>query len=120
MRGGQLDRRITILAPGPDVDGGEYGPQPGEYAPIFRGERIPARRVDDLPSNSESIAEGLRLAHRPAKLHIRYRPDITSDMRIIMHDESDKVYEISGGPAEIGRREWIELTIREYSTSGDS
>lgn len=120
MRGGQLDRRITILTPGPDVDGGEYGPQPGDYVPIFKGERIPARRLDELPSNSESVADGRRQAYRPAKLHIRYRPDITSDMRIVMHDESDKVYEISGGPAEIGRREWIELTIREYSTSGDS
>lgn len=117
MRGGQLDRRITILAP-TVIDDPEYGPQPGDYAPIFRGERIPAQRQDDLPSNSESVANGLRTAYNEARLRIRYRPDIKSDMRIVMHDENDRLYEISGGPAEIGRREWIELTIREYSTNG--
>lgn len=117
MRGGQLDRRITILGP-TEVEDPVYGPQPGPYAPIARGERVPAQRQDELPSNSESVTNGLRQAYRPARLRIRYRPDITSDMRIVMHDENDKVYEISGGPAEIGRREWIEVTIREYSTNG--
>lgn len=117
MRGGQLDRRITILAP-TVIDDPEYGPQPGPYAPIFRGERIPAQRQDSLPSNSESVSNGLRIAYNDARLRIRYRPDISSDMRIVMHDENDRLYEISGGPAEIGRREWIELTIREYSTNG--
>ena len=112
-----MDRRITILAP-TVVDDPEYGPQPGEFAAIFRGERIPAQRQDELPSNSESVTNGLRMAYKPARLRIRYRPDITSDMRIIMHDENDKLYEISGGPAEIGRREWTEVTIREYSSNG--
>lgn len=119
MRGGQLDRRITILAP-TVIDDPEYGPQPGPYAPIIKGERIPAQRQDELPSNSESVGNGLRMAYKPARLRIRYRPDITSDMRIVMHDENDKLYEISGGPAEIGRREWTEVTIREYSTNGVS
>lgn len=118
MRGGQLDRRITILAL-TEYEHPIYGPQDGVYLPIERGERIPAQRQDELPSNSESVTNGLRQAYRPARLRIRYRPDITSDMRIVMHDENDKVYEISGGPAEIGRREWIEVTIREYSTNGE-
>ena len=113
-----MDRRITILAP-TVIDDLEYGPQPGEFAPIFRGERIPAQRQDELPSNSESVTNGLRMSYKPARLRIRYRPDITSDMRIVMHDENDKLYEISGGPAEIGRREWTELTIREYSSNGN-
>lgn len=117
MRGGQLDRRITILAP-TDYEDPIYGPQEDVYLPIARGERIPAQRQDELPSNSESVTNGLRQAYRPARLRIRYLPGITSDMRIVMHDENDKVYEISGGPAEIGRREWLELTIREYSTNG--
>lgn len=117
MRSGVLDRRITILGP-TTIEDAEYGPQPGEFLPIARGERIPAQRQDELPSNSESVGNGLRMAYKPARLRIRYRPDITSDMRIVMHDEGDKLYEISGGPAEIGRREWTELTIREYSTNG--
>lgn len=117
MRSGVLDRRITIMAPTMiEVEG--YGLQPGPYAVIEKGERIPAQRQDRLPSNSESVANGLRVSYNESRLRIRYRKDIKSDMRIIMHDEGDKIYEISGGPAEIGRREWIELTIKEYSTNG--
>lgn len=117
MRSGVLDRRITILAPTMvEVEG--YGKQPGPYVPIVKGERVPAQRQDMLPSNSESISNGLRIAYNESRLRIRYRKDIKSDMRIVMHDEDDRIYEISGGPSEIGRREWIELTIKEYSTNG--
>ena len=119
MRGGQLDRRITILGP-TKIDVPGYGEQDGPYEPIINGARIPAQRQDMLPSNSESVSNGLRIAYNESRLRIRYRKDIKSDMRIVMHDENDKLYEISGGPAEIGRREWIELTIREYSTNGVS
>jgi hypothetical protein len=37
-------------------------------------------------------------------------------MRVIVHNETDEVFQISGGPAELGRRQWIEMTIRAYST----
>ena len=119
MRGSQLDRRITILGP-TTIDDPEYGPQPGPYEPIFRGERIPARRMDDRPSNTESVSNGLRLSYKPGVLYIRYRPDIRSNMRVVMHDENDKLYEMSSEPAEIGRRKWLEISVREYSTNGVS
>lgn len=117
MNAGQLDRRITIQRQQVDT-AGEFGPQPTDTwvnaFPLLA--RIPAQVWDDLPSKSESVQNGLRMADRPARVRIRYMRGITSDMRVVVHNELDEVFQISGGPAEIGRREWIEFTIRGYST----
>lgn len=113
MRGGQLDRRITIRRPAEVVDE-LYGPQAGGWENV--AERIPAQVWDDLPSKSESVQGGLRMADRPARVRIRYMRGLSSDMQIVVHNEIDEVFEISGGPAEIGRREWTEFTIRAYSS----
>ena len=113
MRAGQLDRRLTIERQ--DLtDDPLYGPQPGGWVAV--AERVPAQKWDDLPSGTEATAGGLRLSHRPARVRIRYMRGITSDMRVIMHEETDEAYEITSTPAEIGRREWLEFTIRAYST----
>lgn len=114
MKGGDLDRRITIERPG-SVEDDLYGPQPGGWV-IFGKPRIPAKKLDDLPGNTESTQGGLRMSDSPAKIRIRYLRGITSDMRIVMHDDGDKIYQISSTPAEIGRREWTEFTIRAYSS----
>lgn len=113
MRAGTLDRRITIQKPGL-VDDPLYGPQSGGWEVV--AERIPAQVLDDLPSRSESVQGGLRMAARPARVRIRYMRGITSDMRVIVHRETDEVYEIDSTPAELGRREWTEFTIRAYTT----
>lgn len=114
MRAGELDRRITIERP-TFVDG-EYGEQPGPWEVVAA--RVPAQKYDTLPSKSETVTDGLKQAVRPARLRIRYMRGLSSDMRVIVHDETDALYQISGGPAEIGRREWTEMTITAYSTQG--
>lgn len=113
MRGGQLDRRITIQRP-ETVEDDLYGPQAGGWSNVV--ERIPAQKWDDLPSNTESVQGGLRMSGRPARIRIRYMRGLTSDMRVIVHNETDEIYEISSTPAEIGRREWTEFTIRAYTS----
>lgn len=113
MKGGDLDRRITIQKPG-TVDDPEYGPQPGGW--IAFAARVPAQVKDDLPGNTESVQGGLRMSGKPARVRIRYLRGITSDMRVIVHNETDEVFEISSTPAEIGRREWTEFTIRAYTS----
>lgn len=113
MRPGQLDRRVTFLRPAA-VDDPVYGPQETGWETVAA--RVPAQVWDDLPGQSEAVQGGLRMANRPARLRVRYMRDLSSDMRVIVHDETDVTYEISGGPAEIGRREWIELTIRAFSS----
>lgn len=113
MKAADLDRRITIQQPGM-IDDPVYGPQPGGWSNLV--ERLPAQVRDDLPSNTESVDNGLRLSGKPARVRIRYMRGITSDMRVIVHNETDELYEISSTPAEIGRREWLEFTIRTYTS----
>ena len=112
MRAGTLRDRITIEA-NISVDDPDYGPQPGAWTPI--ASRIAAEVQDVLPSKSERVTQGIRVATRPARIRIRYRTGITSDMRVIVHGETDRTMQIVGGPAVLGRREGLEMVCEEYS-----
>jgi len=113
ITGGQFDRRITIQRP-TMVDDGEYGPQPGEWETVFA--RVPAQVWDVLPGNAERNGQAIDMSEKPARVRIRYLRGISSDMRVIVHNEVDTIHQISAGPAEIGRREWLEFTIKEFSS----
>lgn len=116
MTPGRMECRITVMKPG-TVEDGEYGPQPGD--PVVVGPpRMPAEKYDSLPSRAEDKAGALQMAERPSRIRIRFVPGmaLTSDMFIIVHDEDDAKYEISAGPARIGRRAWWEFTVKEYSS----
>lgn len=113
MRGSQLDDRITIERP-TFVDKPGYGMQPGPWALVVA--RIPAQVLDDLPSKSETVQAGVAIASRPARLRIRYMRGLSSDMRVVVHGEIDQIFQITGGPAELGRRRWIEMTLEAYSS----
>lgn len=112
MKGGDLDRRITIQRPA--TINTEWGPQDGAWEDVAA--RLPARVWDNRPSQSESVQGGLRLAKRPATVRIRYMRGLSSDMRVIVHDEEDRICEMTSEPAEIGRRESIEFTIQDFSS----
>ena len=113
MRGSQLDDRVTIERP-TQVSTPGYGMQPGPWAVVAA--RIPAQVMDDMPSKSESVQNGLELAKQPARLRIRYMRGLSSDMRVTLHGETDQVFQIVGGPAELGRRRWIEMTLEAYTS----
>lgn len=115
MRSGQLDRRITIerktTAPDPD-----YGTDVVTWT-VFAS-RIAAQVQDVLPSKSESAGQGISIAAQPARVRIRYLAGITPDMRIVVHGVTDRLMQITAGPAELGRREGIEFMAMQYSTQG--
>lgn len=115
MRGGQLDRRITIQRQA-TVDDPEYGPQVGGWEDVAT--RVPAQVADVLPSRSEAFGVAAQNAI-PARVRIRFLPGLTADMRIILHGKTspneDTIRRISAGPAEIGRREWTEFMVEAYS-----
>lgn len=113
MRGSQLDRRVTIERP-TQVDTDGYGPQPGPWVVVAA--RVPAQVRDDLPSKSEAEQAGMVVAKRPARLRMRYMRDLSSAMRVILHGDVDEIFQIVGGPAELGRRRWIEMTLESYSS----
>lgn len=70
---------------------------------------------DVLPSRGESIADGINIAKRPARIRCNYRTDITSDMRVKFDGRTLKIV---AGPAELGRREGLEVVCEELSIEG--
>lgn len=69
-----------------------------------------------LPSRGERLAGGINMAARPARVRIRWRADVTSDMRIVL---DGRVMHIVAGPAELGRREGLELMVEDYRPAGN-
>lgn len=113
MRGSNLDRRITIEQKSITQDP-NYGTEVIAWTVV--ASRIPAQVQDALPSKSETTKDALRMATQPSRVRIRYRSDITSDMRITVHGSSDRIMQIVSGPAEIGRREWLEMMVEAYTS----
>jgi head-tail adaptor len=72
--------------------------------------------VDMLPSRGERLAEGINIATRPARVRMRIRDDITSNMRFVM---GDRIMQIIAGPAIIRQRSGVEFMVEEYSAGGD-
>lgn len=71
---------------------------------------------DELPSRvvSEAVKNGIVNAAQRARLRMRWRAGITSDMRVIMMRPDRRAYQIVSGPAELGRRDGLELMIEEW------
>jgi SPP1 family predicted phage head-tail adaptor len=112
LTAGRLNRRVRIEKPVPDaaLDGAGFG----SWAPVAT---VWAEVQDVRPSRTERMAEGLNVASRPARVILRWRADVTPAMRIVM---GDRIMQIIGGPAELGRREGLELLVEDYSTAGNT
>lgn len=93
-------------------------------------DEIWAEIVDLLPSRTdgERVANGVDFAERPARVRIRYRTDIRNDMRLVLgatvvDDLVDytgaRIMQLVTMPAEIGRREGMELMVKDYSPAGN-
>jgi len=122
MRAGQLDREITIEKKSVTADP-DYGTELVSWTPLALegsppvAQRFAAEIVDTMPSRSEAVQQGLSVARDQTRIRIRWRPDVNSAMRIIVHGDTDIVYQIVGGPAEIrGRRVMLEMVCERYSS----
>lgn len=128
MRSGQLDRQITIQRKQVTQDA-HFGTEvvtwvplavaPGQSDPSV-GEKFWAEIVDVLPSRAESVALGLNVARNQLRLRMRYRDDIDSSMRVLLHgDGADQVLQIVAGPANVfkdGRKTLIEFVCERWSS----
>lgn len=115
MNAGAANRRITIEFPVQDEEGA-FGPKVGRWEPLTT---CFAEVQDVMPSRSESVRMGLQLARNQTRIRIRWRGDIDSTMRIVLHGDTDTVLQIVGGPAEIGgRKKQLEMVCERYSTTG--
>ncbi len=126
MKKGALNRLIRIQRPVADdsFDGAGSGTWPLVA-------EVRASVQDALPSRGERLAEGINASNRPARVRIRYRRDVASEMRIeIGHYEEgdpgesvwviDRTAQIITEPAEIGTREGLEFMIEDYRPAGNS
>ena len=114
MRSAGYDKRITIQSRTVSQDA-TYGSQTVSWADLYAD--VPAQVQDVLPSKSEEVKSNLQIANLPSRVRIRYIPGIDSSMRVIVHGEVERTCEIMTPPAEIGRREALELMIREFSSN---
>lgn len=110
LQAGDLDRRITF----------ERLVQDNSFTGAGKAIWVPVATVwaqvrEVLPSKGEQLDDGLMITNRPARIRLRYRTDISADMRILY---GDRVMQIKAGPVELGRRVGLELMAEEYSTEG--
>lgn len=111
---GTLDRRIRIEVNTPTTDA-NYGTPVASWSTFAT---LWANVQEVLPSKSEGQSEAIRIAQRPARVRTRYVTGITSDMRVIYLDRSDRVMQILTPPVEMGRKEGLEFMVADYSTAG--
>lgn len=112
MNTGPLDRRIAIEYPVSGQDAG-YGTPTITWALLAV---IWANVVDELPSRSEAVKQGLVVARNQIRIRYRYRTDVNSAMRITIRGPVDRVLQIVGGPAELGRHEYSECICESVSS----
>lgn len=126
MKPPRLDKRIRIERPvrgqGLDAAGSGTWELVAEMA---------AEVQDMLPSRGERLAEGITVTERPARARVRYREDINATMRVLIGKNvrgddgepewrTDRIAAIVSEPAELGRRQWSEFMVQQYSAPGNS
>lgn len=105
--------RIRIEARGPSKDP-DYGtPLPVSWVLVAE---VWAEIVDALPSRSEAVKNGLRLATDSARIRIRMRPGITSAMRVVELTGRRRTFQIVGGPAVLIGNTDMEFSVEGYSS----
>jgi head-tail adaptor len=123
MRAGKLDRLVTVEKKETTQDA-VFGTPIVTWVPLVAlpgspvvAERFWAEIQDALPSRSEAVTQGLALARNQTRLRMRWRDDINSSMRVTVHGDSDVVYQIVAGPADIdGRKSMIEMVLEKFSS----
>lgn len=121
--GGRMDRQITVMCKS-DTKDTTYNTDTDEWEPLVPmvgsptvGVRFWAELQDVLPSRSESLKNAAVVSSNPTRLRMRWRNDIDSSMRVIVHGDSDVTCRIIAGPAEIqGRKRRIEMMIERLSS----
>lgn len=111
IKAGELDRRIVLMT---RTQGQNTSGRPTIV--WADGNEIWAQVRDMLPSRGEQIADGINVASRPARIRVRYRDDISADMRIRYGDQT---LQIVSEVAELGRQEGLEFMAEEIQPKGE-
>lgn len=114
MNLGPLNRRVRFEEMVREDDA-NYGSQPGDWVPVAT---LWANVQDVLPSRAEQ-ATAIVISSRPARVRVRYRTGLTSDMRMVIEGPTERTLKIVSGPAELGWKQGLEFMGEEFSTAGD-
>lgn len=112
MDAGDLDDEVTILTRSEGTDE-LYGSPVSTWV---AGETVWAQVKDVLPSRAGLATDEIDISRRPCRIRMRWRNDISTANRF-RFDGRD--LQIISGPAEIGRRKWVEFMAEDLSTEGD-
>lgn len=124
MNLGNMNREITIEKKTITQDA-TYGSTVVTWEPLSVlpgspavAERFAAEVEDMSPSRQEGILRGeLAVARRLVRVRMRWRNDVDSSMRVTVHEDTDRVLQIVGGPSEAGgRRVGLELLCEEVTS----
>lgn len=111
MNIGKLDRYVRVEKPTVTIDP-NFGSQTITW---ITHTEVWASVQDVLANRQEATKTDLRLLTRPCKIVMRYDSTIDATMRIVLLDRDNRILQIVSAPAEIGRREAIELIAEEFS-----
>lgn len=112
MDAGRLDRRLLIERPVRVAD--DYGMGDVTWQEVAI---VWASVFDQLLFNSaEGSPDGVRQRVLPTRIRIRFRTDITTDMRATILDRGRVMQIIS--IAEMGRGDGLELMAENFTTTG--
>ena len=79
------------------------------------------RVIQPVLGRAENSPSGLYLTNDQVRIEMRYRPDVTSEMRIILHGGGrDEVYNIISGPVMVGRQEELAMVCERFKKLGDN
>lgn len=106
-----MDRRVTLEKPSGAPDP-TYGSAPAGWATLAV---VWAEVRDAPPSRDENVRNGLATGKIQTRVRIRYRGDVDSTVRIRF---GSRTLRVLGGPAEIGRREYMELYCEQSTAEG--
>jgi SPP1 family predicted phage head-tail adaptor len=112
---GRLDHKIEIQQKITTQDP-KYGTDVTTWIPLAI---VYASKIDTMPGKDESLLQGALETHNQKyRFRLRWRDDVSSDMRVKILHPIQRTCEIIGGPAEIGhRKSWIEILCQGISTN---
>ena len=118
MNAGALDRQASIEYKNVETNA-QYGT---EIITWLRLALVSVQVIEPILSRSiaEEVRQGLYVARGQVRIRMRYRPDVTSDMRIVLHGRGEGVvYAIVVGPVMIGRQEGLEMLCETFSSASE-
>ena len=114
VRLGPLDRRVSIEYKSIAVEA-VYGTDVVTWVLLALGD---ATVEYPLAGRTESVRQGIEVARDQVTVTMRYRSDVDSNMRLVVHGGGDETYRIVSGPTMMGRQEGLMMICEKFTSDG--